>query len=171
MDYGKLVKRSGIVLLIVSIVLLFIAGLCTALPFYFIASFNNTEDSIAKVVIIFVLVIIIGLLIIIGIISLIFGILYLITSITLLKSGSDINILKTKRKRIIFCTVVLIVSAVLFIIGGIIFMINEATRSVSFLFGLIPLCIGVISLVLSIILIKTIKAINALSRQDELLNN
>ena len=171
MDYGKLVKRSGIVLLIVSIVLFFIAGLCAFYPVLIIDAFNKTEDSLAKIFIILVIIVIIGVLAVIGITALVFGIIYLITSITLLKSGSDINIIKNKKKRIVFCTVVLIISAIIFIIIGLVYMINEATRSMNFFIGLIPLAIGIISLVLSIILIKTIKAINSIRKEEELLNN
>lgn len=164
MNSGKLVKRSGIVIIIVASLLILIAAYCVINGFVIWDTFSKTEDSIGKVIAAILIVVLIGLLVLIGIICFLFGIINLITGISLLKGGSDLNVLKNKRKRIVFSIVVLFITAGGFLGIGLILLF--ARNSGISILSIIAFAVGIICLVLAILLIKTLKEIKKLRELD-----
>ena len=161
MNDGVLIKRVGIVLLIVSIFLL-ISAICGAIFSAFMwFTLGDGEQSLGTAIgtiFLAIIAIVIGF---ISAIVFIIGIINLFTSIALLKSGTDLNIIKRKRGRIAFCNIILYLTAIAAVIGGFYALFGGAIP-----IAVIAFALAIIVFALGITLSKTLKTINKMRKEE-----
>ena len=162
MNVVKTIKRAGIVVLCIAILLFVITGLCLFLSWSVADSFNKSEDDLGKLFAIIFVVILIGVFLVIGMFSAVFGVINLITAITLLTSGNDIHKIKKQIRRIKFTKVILIITSICYVFAGVVYMTSNTH---DFIVPVILLAFAIISIALVIVLSKCIKVINEIPNE------